>query len=148
VPEWGKVTGRLHIHMAVPWWYELNCTEVCPTCDRFNVLSTNDWRLRGDYLCIGCMWGLGFVGRPLDREGQTETNEDGRSLSKYLSKYMAKDLGSELEKGQQRYRVAEGFQPTCVDEWADSPDEGVSFATSLLGDTMNVNGETPRLYVM
>jgi len=147
VPEWGKVTGRLHIHMAVPWWRELNCVEVCPRCDRYDVLSSAGRGVPRNYLCVGCCWGHGFVGRPLDDEGEVETNEDGRSLSRYLSKYMAKDLGSELTCGQQRYRCAEGFAPTCVDELVESPDEGVSMACDNLGLLSPIGGQSPIMYV-
>lgn len=149
VPEWGKVSGRLHIHMAVPWWYELDCTEVCAECDRYNVLEDFGRGRRVHSLCVGCLWGLGFVGRPRDRESQeVETNEDGRALSRYLTKYMTKDLGSELGRGQQRYRAAEGYQAACVDEMVGSPDEGVSFAMSVVSGTFAAGEAEPIIVVM
>lgn len=125
VPEWGKKEGRLHIHMGVNFWCELNCTEVCAECDRFEVLKKFPRSLSGDELCIGCLWGHGFVGRP-------ESNSDGRGLAGYLAKYIAKDLGAigfdphsgrKLERegvpfGGHRYHLSRGHKPTPVRVWA------------------------------
>lgn len=157
VPEWGKKTNRLHVHMAVDWWGELNCVEVCIRCDKYGVLNRFkndrprlDQSAPGNRTCVGCLWGHGFVGRPVGDDGTQETNEDGRALSKYLSKYLGKDL--DVGGGRQRYRVGEGAQPEAVLVDAESPDEGVSLAMAVMSDT-KVTGEshmdqTPIMFVM
>ena len=146
VPEWGSHTGRLHIHMAVSWWARLGCVEVCPKCDRFGVLEKFSRKIRSDFLCVGCLWGLGFVGRPLTREGLIESNDDGRGLSRYLSKYMAKDLGGGVRLGGQRYRVAQGFAPESVTLAAESVVGGVFAALGSMGDRFARDGEIPALF--
>ena len=147
VPEWGKVSGRLHIHMAVNWWHELNCVEVCPKCDRFDVLERFNREVVSTALCVGCLWGLGFVGRPLDDEGQLVRNDDGRGLSKYLSKYMAKDLGGGVRLGGQRYRVAQGYAPESVTLRAVGPVEGLFDALAVMADRVAGDGLMPEIFV-
>lgn len=138
VPEWGTETHRLHIHMAVDWWGELNCVEVCRRCDKYGVLDRYAAHrgglgedLRVARTCIGCLWGHGFVGRPLRDDGALDSNEDGRGLSRYLSKYLGKDLA--VGEGRQRYRVGEGSMPEFVQWECERPDEGVSLAAELVG---------------
>jgi hypothetical protein len=156
VPEWGKATHRLHVHMAVDWWGELNCVEVCERCDKFGVLDRyKNHRggvaqdLRNSRTCVGCLWGHGFVGRPVSGEGEVESNEDGRGLSKYLSKYLGKDL--DVGGGRQRYRVGEGNQPECIELITETPDEAVSLAVSsvhcrnALGESLP--DQTPIMFV-
>lgn len=152
VPEWGKVNGRLHIHLAVPWWEELRCVEVCDRCDRYGVLDRFARHRAGvgsgvcsAGLCLGCLWGHGFVGRPLGDSGEAQDNKDGRALSRYLTKYMVKDLGG--VGGRQRYRAAQGRKPTPVVFDADSPDEGVSFAMSEICARTGVGAVAPVMFV-
>jgi len=125
VPEWGEKTGRLHIHIGVSWWFELKCVEVCPRCDKYEVLKKFPRSVPENALCVGCLWGRGFVGRP-------ESNVDGRGLGGYLTKYIAKDLGKlhydpqtgkpvEFEGvpfGGHRYHLSRGHKPSPVALWA------------------------------
>jgi hypothetical protein len=147
VPEWGKMTGRLHVHMAVNWWHDLNCVEVCSECDRFGVLERFNREIISEALCVGCLWGLGFVGRPLDNDGELVNNDDGRGLSKYLSKYMAKDLGGGVRLGGQRYRVAQGYAPESVTLRSVGPVEGLFDALGVLADSVSLGGLMPEIFV-
>lgn len=138
VLEWGKETGRLHVHIGCNFWAALNCVEVCAVCDEYGVIEKypSSHELPENYLCIGCVWGRGFVGKP-------KQNADGKGLSKYLGKYIAKDLaggeakfshatGQEIERlpfGAQRYRASNGSKPLPVRLWA--PDEEVARAAVL-----------------
>jgi hypothetical protein len=141
VPEWGKLTGRLHVHMAVPWWWRLQAVEVCERCALDSLRAVRSDIPSASSFCIGCIWGHGFVGAP-------KRNSDGMALSQYLSKYMSKDLGSELSRGQQRYRVAQGYLPSDVKEQSESADEGVSRAIALVCGTLPQHLQTPIMYVM
>lgn len=129
VPEWGKRTRRLHLHVGVTWWERLAAVEVCRGCAREALLAKrSDVAPRGS-LCIGCVWGHGFVGRP-------ECNADGKGLPGYLSKYLAKDLRSAVGGspfGRQSYRVAQGFQPECERFDVASYDEGRAVALDVVG---------------
>lgn len=152
VPEWGKVTGRLHVHMAVPWWDELRCVEVCPRCDRYGVLERFAGhrarvfeRLGEAGLCVGCVWGLGFVGRADSGEGPVEDNSEGRALSRYLSKYLVKDLGG--GGGRQRYRIGEGSRPVPVVVEAESPGQGVVLASEVLSCYEGGAAASPVMFV-
>ena len=141
VPEWGKKEGRLHIHMGVSFWSELNCTEVCAACDKFEVLKKFPRLLTGKELCIGCLWGHGFVGRP-------ESNADGRGLAGYLAKYIAKDLGEVtfdpqtgrkrddvgVPFGGHRYHLSRGHKPAPVRVWAPDLIIAKVCAMDLAGD--------------
>ena len=125
VPEWGKETHRLHVHMSVGWWSELNANEVCDACATEELRAKRHDIPAAGGLCIGELWGRGFVGRP-------ESNSDGRGLSRYLSKYLTKDLGGEacdvrtgsefLEEGVpfggHRYFKSKGDSPSAVSLWA------------------------------
>jgi hypothetical protein len=139
VPEWGTLNGRLHLHIGIDWWGELNCTEVCERCDRYGVIAKTRRDLRGDELCIGCLWGRGFVGRP-------EQNADGRGLSGYLAKYLAKDLadvkhdphsGKKLDVGVpfggKRYRASDFAKPTPVRIWTPSLEVAREVAYEVVG---------------
>jgi len=108
-PERGKKgTHRLHVHMGVEWWGRLGCVEVCDRCATSNLRKKrSDIPAAGSH-CVGCIWQHGFVGAPSEGTG------DPRALAGYVSKYVGKDLGDLLDKGQQRYRVGEGFQPEAV----------------------------------
>ncbi|MGB9111285.1 MAG: hypothetical protein WCF24_00990 [Acidimicrobiales bacterium] len=102
VPEWGGIGDRLHLHVAIGWWSEFGAVEVCGACAREALYAMREVPVAGS-LCIGCIWGLGFVGRP-------DVSRDGDAVARYISKYLAKQLISSLF-GRQRYRVAKGFQP-------------------------------------
>ena len=147
VPEWGTVTGRLHIHMAVSWWDRLKCVEVCPKCDKYKVLERFPRAVPAGALCVGCLWGQGFVGRPMTQEGAVESNEDGRGLSKYLSKYMAKELGGGVRAGGQRYRVAQGFAPESVTWLSGDLVAGIVGAIGEMSATVAFNGLAPEMFV-
>jgi hypothetical protein len=141
VCEWGHKHGRLHVHIAVPtsWWGVVHAVEVCPRCDKYNVLKKFPRAMPTDYLCVGCLWGRGFVGRP-------EENADGKGLSGYLGKYISKDLegvqfdpntGKRIDYeealrvpfGGKRYRAAIGAKPSPVKLWA--PDVEVARAAAI-----------------
>lgn len=141
VCEWGHLHGRLHVHVGVAaaWWEQVHAVEVCPRCDKYGVLERYPRSLPEGYLCFGCLWGRGFVGRP-------EENSDGRGLSGYLGKYLAKDLsgvifdphtGKRIDAegarripfGGHRYRASIGAKPRPVKVWA--PDVEVARAAAI-----------------
>lgn len=126
VPEWGKKTGRLHLHMAVNWWGAMECVEVCEACATVGLLRVRGDIPRAGSLCIGCVWGHGFVGRP-------NSIGDVGGLTKYLAKYLGKDLGAGLV-GRQRYRVAQGFLPPQVRFAAMTYAEARSTVSRLMGN--------------
>lgn len=112
VVERGETNGRLHLHVCVGDWYrELGVVVRCERC----VAPGWVWHSPPpgrDRLCLGCLWGRGFVHGP-DEElgGDVRANGDPKKAAMYVSKYVSKELRSDLEKGRQLYRVAEGFQP-------------------------------------
>jgi len=139
VPEWGSRRGRLHLHMCVRWWDWNMMTEVCRRCATPNLLRKRaDVPRVGELLCIGCVWGHGFVGAP-------EDNTNGRALSNYL--YVSKGLGSGLHNYRQSYRVGKGSQPQSVVEVVETPDEAVSLILSQLDAKFFCEGQTPIMYV-
>jgi hypothetical protein len=103
VPEWGPANGRLHLHAGINWWAELEAVEVCDCCARPALRCKRTIPPAG-CLCVGCLWGHGFVGAP------ERLDAKHWQLSAYLAKYLAKDMDRQLF-GHQRYRVAKGFQP-------------------------------------
>jgi hypothetical protein len=140
VPEWGKVSRRLHLHMAVSWWDALGCVEVCQGCARDALKAVRKDLPPVGSFCVGCVWGHGFVGRP-------ESNQDGRSLSKYLTKYLTKDLaGSEVKKGGQRYHCGEGQRPASARVEADSAYEGVLHALSVVRAIVGAEDVPPVMF--
>lgn len=107
--------GRLHVHMCVGRWYVDRVVAVrCLRC------VTSEWEWRSEppadgVLCLGCVWGLGFVHGPSERvEGEVRANGDARRAAMYVSKYVSKDLLQELGVGRQLYRVAHNFQPLVL----------------------------------
>jgi hypothetical protein len=142
VCEWGSLHGRLHVHVGVNWWNEINAVEVCPRCDRYGVLKKYPRALPSPSpVCIGCLWGRGFVGRP-------EENVGGRGLSGYLAKYLAKDLGGVkfdpttgkpidrsigLPFGGKRYRASLGAKPVPVKLWAPELEVARQAAVEVVG---------------
>lgn len=145
VCEWGHLHGRLHVHVGVAaaWWEQVRAVEVCPRCDKYGVLSKYPRALPPDYLCFGCLWGRGFVGRP-------ERNADGKGLSGYLGKYLAKDLsgvvfdpftGKRIDAegalrvpfGGHRYRASIGAKPLPVKLWSPDLDVARSAAIEIAG---------------
>jgi hypothetical protein len=138
VPEWGKETNRLHIHAAVDWWCELNCTEVCSKCARANLVAKrSDIPRVGEKFCIGCLWGHGFVGRP-----DVSDNSDGRGLSSYLSKYLGKGFDDGNFGGKTRYRMSRGLRPVSQSFSADDEIAGVVALQEILA----FDGDGFRLY--
>jgi len=103
VPEWGPTKGRLHLHAGINWWAELGAVEVCDCCARPALRSKRTIPPAG-CLCVGCLWGHGFVGAP------ERYDAEPWQLAAYLTKYLAKDMDRQ-PFGRQRYRVAKGFQP-------------------------------------
>lgn len=143
VCEWGKKNGRLHVHVGVSWWNEINAVEVCLRCDRYGVISKrgSDTRFNAPYVCIGCLWGRGFVGRP-------EENVGGHGLSGYLAKYLAKDLsgvqfdpttGKPVDRsiglpfGGKRYRASLGAKPVPLKLWSPDLDIARGAAVEIVG---------------
>jgi hypothetical protein len=125
VEEFGKLNGRRHFHAGCDWSARFGAVEVCEVC-----ATPNLRRVRWDIppagsLCIGCLWGHGFVGQPRP--------SNGRALSQYLSKYLVSDLFGGGALGANRYRVALGFQPP----------EPVLLEGSSFGD---VRAEVERLF--
>jgi hypothetical protein len=106
VPEWGETTGRLHLHVAIGWWKELGAVEVCGRC-ALPALEEKRTIPPAGSLCVGCLWGHGFVGAP------DEKVADPHLVARYVSKYLGKDFRGDVF-GRQRYRVARGFQPHPV----------------------------------
>ena len=148
VCEWGKAHGRLHVHVGVSWWNEINAVEVCPRCDKYEVISKrgSSTRYLAPHVCIGCLWGRGFVGRP-------EENAGGNGLSGYLAKYLAKDLdgvkfdpttGKRVDRsiglpfGGKRYRASLGAKPIPLKLWAPELEVARSAAVDVVG-----HGEWP-----
>lgn len=139
VPEWGSKFGRLHIHMCVAWWDFAKVTEVCRRCATPNLLrKRSDVPKAGELVCIGCLWGHGFVGAP-------EDNTNGRALSSYL--YVSKGLGSGLHNFQQSYRVGKGSQPKSVVELVETPDEAALLLLSQLDARFTLGDQPPIMYV-
>ncbi len=142
VPEWGKKTHRLHIHMGVSWWDELKAVEVCDACARDGLREVRrDIPPRGSF-CVGELWGLGFVGAP-------RPNRGGNGLSTYLSKYLAKDLAEAsgsfdalsgervdiegLPFGGHRYRASIGSKPLPLKLLAPSVSVAYEAAREVAG---------------
>jgi hypothetical protein len=124
VPEHGSEHGRLHVHFACEWWGRLGAVEVCERCATSSLAKVRDDVPAAGSLCVGCIWGHGFVGRPSEAVG------DPRGLAVYVSKYAAKDFGLDGgdRKGRNRYRIARGYQPEPVVR----PAVSLSHADSLL----------------
>jgi hypothetical protein len=126
VVEWGSQNGRLHLHLAVgEWWDRLGCVEVCARC------ATAARKKKGpvapaESACVGCLWGLGFVGRP---QGKGEAS----AVAHYAAKYLGKSLDDDGLTGRQAYRVGEGFQPEPVRLNGLSWEEAEDRTAELLG---------------
>jgi len=103
VPERGPANDRLHLHAGINWWAELGAVEVCDRCARPALRRKRTIPPAGS-LCIGCLWGHGFVGAPERYDAKPW------QLAVYMTKYLAKDMDRQ-PFGRQRYRVAKGFQP-------------------------------------
>ena len=107
VPEWGSKRGRLHLHMACEWFRRLGAVEVCERCATANLRVVRADLAAPGVLCVGCLWGHGFVGRP------EEHVADPDSASAYCAKYLGKDLavGGPALFGRRRFRTALGYKP-------------------------------------
>lgn len=144
VCEWGSKSGRLHVHVGVDWWDQINAVEVCPKCDEYDVLEKFPRIVPANFICIGCLWGRGFVGRP-------EQNVDGRGMSGYLSKYIAKDMSGvnfdprtgkkididaamRIPFGGKRYRASLGAKPQPVKVWAPELEIARAAAIEIAGN--------------
>jgi hypothetical protein len=107
-PEWGSRTGRLHLHMSVSWWADVGAVEVCEVCATDGLRAKRADIPPAGSLCVGCIWGLGFVGRPLPEAA------DPRSSAAYAGKaarYAAKDASAPRVFGRNSYRRSKGFNP-------------------------------------
>lgn len=104
VVEYGSLNGRLHLHVASSWSLQ-GFVEVCFKCAGDVLRSKRS--LPETSRCLGCCWGLGFVGAP-SKVGA----RDPATVSRYLSKYLSKS--EDLPSGVHRYRVAKGYQPVRV----------------------------------
>jgi hypothetical protein len=113
VLERGETNGRLHLHVVVGDWYSsLGVVVRCERC----VAPGWVWHSAPpgqDRLCLGCLWGHGFVHGPDEKLGGdgVRANGDPKRAAMYVSKYVSKELRAELEQGRQLYRVAQGFAP-------------------------------------
>lgn len=138
VPEWGKETGRLHVHLATRAFSAGAFVEVCEVCavERLRLVRS-DLPPAGSR-CFGCLWGWGFVGRP-----ERARRDGSGGLSSYLSKYLAKDLGGYLPAGSQRYRVAQGFAVPRLRVEADSLVGAVACVVDGFWGTVVCSGEPP-----
>ena len=118
VPEYGKETGRLHLHGALRGLLELGAVEVCERCIRPALAEVYEASFKepippAGSFCVGELWGNGFVGRP-DRDFDRRS---AHGASAYLSKYLAKDLlDVPALFGRQRIRTGQGFRPEPVRE--------------------------------
>jgi hypothetical protein len=137
VIERGK-KGRLHVHFACSWWSAAEAVEVCEGCATAGLLKVRpDVPPRGS-LCVGCLWGQGFVGAP------TEAVGDPRGVALYVSKYAAQDFGFK-EGGKNRYHVPRGYQPPVVRHGAIT----LRQAESLVGRYVDVSeAQVTELHVL
>lgn len=104
VEELGGKFFRLHLHCGADWGRRFGAVEVCEVCARPALRAKRRDIPPAGSLCLGCLWGHGFVGRP--------DAGDSVGLSSYLGKYLVKDVGDLSGViGKQRYRVAKGFVP-------------------------------------
>jgi hypothetical protein len=143
VEEWGTESGRWHLHIGADWGARFDAVEVCDRCAGDSLRAVR-WDIPdASRVCIGCLWGFGFVGRPV--VGSANAADGGRSgvLSAYLSKYLGKDLfvsdghGGEVRLVDEvavenslfrrdRYRVSKGFAlPPRLEFEAESVEECV-----------------------
>lgn len=126
VTERGKKLGRLHVHYACNWYHELGAVEVCERCALPALRAKRSNLPPAGSLCVGCIWGHGFVGAP------TEAVGDPRGLSAYVSKYAAEDFDLGVP-GRNRYHVSRGDQPPFVYRGADSEEYLRAVVSSLAG---------------
>lgn len=146
VEEFGKLNGRRHFHNAADWRRRFGAVEVCEVCALPSLR-----RVRADIppagsVCIGCLWGHGFVGAP-------QGSAPG-SLSQYLSKYMVADMVGPGALGKHRFRASAGFrppEPARIEGWTF---EGVAeHLEEMLGvrlewwDSLHKNREMPRTVI-
>jgi hypothetical protein len=146
VEEFGKVNGWRHFHSGADWGRRFGAVEVCDVC-ALPALR----RVRSDIppagsVCIGCLWGHGFVGRPFVREGA--------GLGPYLSKYLVSDVVGGGSLGANRYRVSAGFKPPAPEQIeASSFDDARRQITRAFGvpfdwwDSVEVERDMPRTVI-
>ncbi len=129
VPEWGKRSDRLHLHMAADWWRRLGAVEVCDRCARPALRRVRRDIPPAGSFCIGCLWGHGFVGRPEEDITRPE------SVAAYCAKYVSKDLeeGGHLRLGAHRFRTAKGYAPEAVKLEGSSFPELYDAVVSMMG---------------
>jgi hypothetical protein len=126
VIERGK-KGRLHVHFACSWWAGVGAVEVCDHCATAGLRQVRfDLPPRGS-ICVGCLWGQGFVGAPSEAIG------DPRGVALYVSKYAAQDFGLR-EGGVNRYHVPRGYQPPVLRHGAVTFEQ----AKNLIGRSYDV----------
>lgn len=105
VPERGSKHDRLHVHWLCNWWGRLGAVEVCERCATKRLREMRSDIAPVGSLCIGCIWGHGFVGAP------SEVIGDPRKAAGYASKYVSKDVAGLVDFYKHRYHVARGHQP-------------------------------------
>lgn len=105
VPERGSKNDRLHVHWLCGWWKWLGAVEVCEKCATKALRAKRSNLPPATSLCIGCIWGHGFVGAPSEAVG------DPAKAAGYVSKYVGKDLVGLVEAYKNRYHCARGHQP-------------------------------------
>ena len=108
VPERGSKNDRLHVHWLCSWWRRLGAVEVCERCASSGLRKVRSDIPPAGSLCIGCLWGHGFVGAPSEAVG------DPLKAAGYVSKYVSKELVGLVDFGRHRYHVARGHQPEPV----------------------------------
>jgi len=133
VPERGSLHGRLHVHWLCAWWKRLGAVEVCQRCatDQLRAIRSNIPPVGS--LCVGCIWGHGFVGAPSEVVG------DPGKAAAYVSKYVSKDLVGVLTEGRHRYHVARGHQPEALRERFSGYGEALARAVALQGAPISVD---------
>jgi hypothetical protein len=112
----GKGTKRLHVHLGVDRWLDIDV--------------------------LRSLWGRGFVW--VGDGTKCPGNPGVKRLSRYLSKYVAKDFEAELagtqerEKGAHRYLVTQGFTVTAWRRRFQSLQDASDWLARVYGVPVNV----------
>jgi hypothetical protein len=122
-----------------PYWYS---PELHPEGHGWHVNIFIPFRVRHDVFAP--LWGHGFVwvtdfataqkgpkGEPM---GLCRSLREGlRRAAFYGCKYSQKDWSPEhVGRGRHRYEIGQGFSPTGVSQWVDSPAEAQALVVSLV----------------
>lgn len=120
VPETGTRSGRLHLHFG-----------------------TNRWLPKE---VVAELWGHGYV----DARSLGPDNQSADRCAHYLSKYVGKSfedstfmrggryagmtvIHAPREKGEHRYEVAQGYQPTAIEAEGKTAEELLALVVSMMG---------------